>query len=947
MPKIPVLVATALLAITVQWPAGAAVLTTPDIAYTRMQLPNGLTLIVHEDHKAPIVALSVYYHVGSKNEPQGRSGFAHLFEHLMFQGSENHADEYFLPFELVGATDMNGTTWLDRTNYFETVPTTALDMALWMESDRMGHLLGAIGQKQLDEQRGVVQNEKRQGENQPYGRVFTILQANVFPANHPYHHTTIGSMQDLNAAALNDVKNWFREYYGAANATIVLAGDITPAQARAKVMRYFSDIAAGPRLRRPQPWVAARTVSSRVVMPDKVPLVRIYRAWNVPQLGTTDLLRLQLAARALGGGKTSRLYQRLVYRDKLANRVSAGTMAFEMASMFLIQVDVRKGIDPLRVEAALNDELAHFLKQGPNQDELQRARMGALASFTRGIEKVGGFAGKAKVLAEGQVYRQDPGAYRKDFVILNTATPGQVRSTAKRWLGQGDFTLVVEPNPDVQAAATAYAKLQKGLPAARTGVTFIADPVASYQTGARSVNRGQGVPIVTRFPDLSFPILQRVRLANGIPVVLAERHAVPLVQVELLFDGGYAADQGHKLGTSRFAMSMLDEGTSSMDSVQLAQRLERLGARLRTGSSLDASTIYLSTLQSELQPALQLLADVARNPAFRQVDIERVRQQVLARIAQEQARPVSMALRTLPPLLYGKGHPYAIPFTGSGTEASVKAMRRGDLLAYQAAVLRPDNVQILISGDTTLAKILPQLERAFSSWEVHSQVPLHKQLTKVKRPAVPRVFLIDHPGSAQSIIFAGVLAPSTRDSRSLAIDTMNQAFGGSFTSRLNMNLREDKHWAYGSFSFAQNAQGQRLFVLYAPVQTDKTAASVAELLRESRELIGKRPLSTAEIEKVKLSQIRSLPGDYETGADVLSAMAGIVQYGRADDYVQNLRRNIQALDDGSIQAAVREVVQPSHYTWVIVGDLSKIEKPVRKLGLGEVKVIDTSGRVLR
>ena len=947
MNRFSTLLITALLASTVVWPASAASLAVPDIAYTRMKLANGLTLIVHEDHKAPIVALSVYYHVGSKNEPRGRSGFAHLFEHLMFQGSENHADEYFRPFELVGATDMNGTTWLDRTNYFETVPSTALDMALWMESDRMGHLLGAIGQKQLDEQRGVVQNEKRQGENQPYGRVFTILQAHSMPANHPYHHTTIGSMADLNAASLGDVKSWFRQYYGAANATIVLAGDITPAEARRKVMRYFGDIAPGPRLQRPQPWVAARTVSSRVVMPDKVPLARIYRAWNVPQLGTTDSLRLQLAAQALGGGKTSRLYQRLVYRDRLANNVSARTMAFEMASMFLIQVDVRKGVDPTRVEAALNEELAHFLKQGPNQDELQRARMGALGAFTRGIEKVGGFGGKAKVLAEGQVYRQDPGAYRKDFASMNTATPGQVRSTAKRWLGQGDFTLVVQPSTDVKAADKAYASLQKGLPAARVGATFLVDPVASYQRGVSSVERGKGVPRVTRFPDLSFPSLQRARLSNGIKVVLAERHAAPLVQVELLFDGGYAADQGHKLGTSSFAMSMLDEGTTRMDSVQLARRLERLGARLRTTANLDASTIYLSTLQAELRPALQLLADVARNPAFRQTDIQRVRRQILARIIQEKARPVSMALRTLPPLLYGKGHPYAIPFTGSGTETSVKAMRREDLLAYQARVLRPDNVQILVSGDTTLAAILPQLERAFASWKVPAQAKLHKSLSRVKRPAAPRVFLIDRPGSAQSIIFAGILAPSTRDPRTLAIDTMNQAFGGSFTSRLNMNLREDKHWAYGSFSFAQNAQGQRPFVLYAPVQTDKTAASVAELLRESREVIGKRPLSAAEIEKVKLSQIRSLPGDYETGANVLSAMAGIVQYGRPDDYVQNLRRNIQALDDGRIQAAVREVVRPNRYTWVIVGDLSKIEKPVRALKLGEVKVIDTSGRVLR
>ncbi|EQD42589.1 zinc protease [mine drainage metagenome] len=308
----------------------------PSLSYTRYVLPNGLTLVVHEDHKAPVVAVSVWYHVGSKNEPATRSGFAHLFEHLMFQGSENHNDEYFRPFELAGATDQNGTTWLDRTNYFQTVPSTAVDMALWMESDRMGHLLGAIGQAQIDEQRGVVQNEKRQGENQPYGRVFTVLQANAFPANHPYHHTTIGSMTDLNAAALDDVKNWFREYYGAANATVVLAGDITPEQAREKVLRHFGDIGPGPRLSRPRPWTAARTEATRANMPDKVPQTRIYREWNAPGLTDADATQIALATTVLGGGKTSRLYQRLVYQDQLADSVNMSVMPFELASMVML-----------------------------------------------------------------------------------------------------------------------------------------------------------------------------------------------------------------------------------------------------------------------------------------------------------------------------------------------------------------------------------------------------------------------------------------------------------------------------------------------------------------------------------------------------------------------------------------------------------------------------------
>ncbi|MGH8116183.1 MAG: M16 family metallopeptidase, partial [Rhodanobacteraceae bacterium] len=335
-----------------------------DISYTRFTLPNGLTVVVSEDPKAPIVAVSVWYHVGSGYEPEGKSGFAHLFEHLMFSGSENHKDGYFKPFELVGATGMNGTTWLDRTNYFETVPTTALDMALWMESDRMGHLLGAIGQKELDVQRGVVQNEKRQGENQPYGRVFEDIQANAFPANHPYHHDTIGSMADLTAASLGTVQQWFNDYYGAANVTLVLVGDITEAQAREKAMAYFGDIPAGPRVPRPQAWVAPNTTSTRGRMTDNVAQTRIYREWNTPGIdaGGSDHLMLDLAAKVLGRGKTSRLYQRLVYQDKLADDVSVENMSFELASMTLLQVDVKQGVDPAKVEAAIADEWARFLK---------------------------------------------------------------------------------------------------------------------------------------------------------------------------------------------------------------------------------------------------------------------------------------------------------------------------------------------------------------------------------------------------------------------------------------------------------------------------------------------------------------------------------------------------------------------------------------------------------
>ncbi|MGH8153880.1 MAG: M16 family metallopeptidase [Rhodanobacteraceae bacterium] len=912
-----------------------------DISYTRFTLPNGLTVVVSEDHKAPIVAVSVWYHVGSGYEPEGKTGFAHLFEHLMFSGSENHKDGYFKPFELVGATGMNGTTWLDRTNYFETVPTTALDMALWMESDRMGHLLGAIGQKELDVQRGVVQNEKRQGENQPYGRVFEDIQANAFPANHPYHHDTIGSMADLTAASLGTVQQWFNDYYGAANVTLVLVGDITEAQAREKAMAYFGDIPAGPRVPRPQAWVAPNTTSTRGRMTDNVAQTRIYREWNTPGIdaGGSDHLMLDLAAKVLGRGKTSRLYQRLVYQDKLADDVSVENMSFELASMTLLQVDVKQGVDPAKVEAAIADEWARFLKEGPSADELKRAQTTYQANVIRGLEQIGGFSGKAVTLAEGQVYRGDPGAWKKDYDVTMAATPAEVKAAAAKWLAKGDYTLSVVPGKidEADAAMIAGRAAIPGRPADKL------TPAGDYVITKSDVDRSTGVPKVTAFPDLTFPTLQHGKLKNGIEVVLAERHAVPVVQVEAMFDAGYAADQGKKLGTSTFTMSMLNEGTKDLDSVEIAKRKQRLGAFVMSGCDLDMCNITLNALADKLPDSLALYADIVRNPAFRDADVARLRGQRLAGIAQEKTQPTALALRLLPPILYGKGNAYAIPFTGSGTEASIKALTADDMRGFAADYIRPDNMEILVAGDTTLDAIIPQLEKAFGDWNAPAKPVPAKNLAKVDHPAHSSVYLVDRPGAQQSVIIAGLVAPSTKAANNLEIGTMNGAFGGTFTSRLNMNLREDKHWAYGAFSFSPNAIGQRPFAMYAPVQTDKTAPSAEEVLKEARAIITDKPLTAEEIRKIKDNDIRTLPGEYETARAVLGAMEGIVKYDRPDDYVQTLKARTEGQKDADVEAAAKEVIHPDKLTWVIVGDLAKIGEPVRALNLGDVHVIDADG----
>ena len=897
-------------------PAPRAALPAVDIAYEKFVLPNGLTLVVHEDRKAPIVAVNVWYHVGSKDEKPGKTGFAHLFEHLMFQGSENYRDEYFKPFERVGATDMNGTTWLDRTNYFQNVPTTALDMALWMESDRMGHFLGVVDQKLLDEQRGVVQNEKRQGENEPYGKVFEALQRASFPEGHPYRWETIGSMEDLNAATLADVKEWFGKYYGAANVTVVIAGDIDAATAKAKVEKYFGHIPAGPPVARLARWTAARSESTRETMQDRVAQVRVYKVWNVPRGGTADAVLLQLGAAVLGGSAASRLDARLVHQDRIADRVSAGVMEFELASVFLIEADVKQGVEPARVEAAIAAELERLMRDGPTAAETARVQTLFAAGFVRGVERIGGFGGKADVLAACQVYEGTPDCYKRDLQAAAGATPKSIQATLKRWLAQGDHTLTVEPFP-------------------------------RYATTPSTVDRKGGPPPVTQFPDLAFPKIQRGQLKNGMPVILAERHDVPVVHLQMMFDAGYAADQGRKLGTSSFTTGMLDEGTTSLSALAFAARAEDLGARVGAGSGLDTSSATLSALKPRLGESLDLYADMVLRPAFAPDEFKRVQSQWLARIKQEKTEPDAMALRVLPPLIYGAGHAYAMPLTGSGTEASIASLTPDDLRAFHREWLRPDNARLLVVGDTTLAEIVPLLDARFGSWQAPAGPPPRKNVAPVPLAAKARVFLIDKPGAEQSVIIAGLPAPSSKSPNHLEIQTMNAILGGAFTSRLNMNLREAKHWSYGAGASLPGAVGQRPYYLYAPVQSDKTLESIKEVAREAREYVGKNPATADELAKIKSRDVRRLPGQFETSSAVLGALSGMVLYERPDDYVQTLRARLDRQSLKDIHAMAREVLKPDSLTWVIVGDLASIEAPIRKLNLGEVKVLDADGNEVR
>lgn len=905
-----------------------------DIPFETFTLPNGLRVVVHTDRKAPIVAVNVWYHVGSKDEPAGRTGFAHLFEHLMFQRSENHDGEYFEPFKQVGATGQNGTTNTDRTNYFENVPTTALDMALWMESDRMGHLVGAIDQAALDEQRGVVQNEKRQGENQPYGQAWTQLNRALYPKGHPYHHSVIGSMNDLNAASLDDVKTWFRTWYGPNNAVLVLAGDIDVATAREKVARYFGSIPAGPTMAQPKVDVARRPADTREVSTDKVPQSRIYRAWNVAQVGTVDIDRLQLLGQVLGGAKASRLDQRLLHREKLVDSISAGAYASQLGSNFLVVANVKQGVDPAKVEAIIDEEIERLIAEGPSAEELARSKTAFRAGFIRGIERIGGFGGKADALAECAVYTGDPGCFRASLANIQATTAADLREVGSRWLGVGSHTLVIEPGDRVVLQEEPSA----------TPAPFTPPPVdPAFSTLPEQVDRTAGVPQTRQFPELKFPELQRATLKNGTRVILAERHEIPVVQFSYQFPGGFSADQGRKAGTANFTMGLMTEGAGELGALAFADAAEALGASLDAEASLDNVNVDLSALKENLAPSLALYASMLRQPRFEQAEIDRVKATWIAGIKQEKANPNAVAMRVLPPLLYGKGHPYAIPFTGSGDEPAIASLGREDLVDFHKDWLRPEQGTLIVVGDTTLKELLPLLNRQFGDWKSDGAAPQVIPATEVALPARPRVYLIDQPGAVQANLFAGQLVPSTMDAGSTRFDIANGVLGGDFTSRLNMNLREDKHWSYGARSSAGSSIGQRTWMAMAPVQIDKTGPALAEMRKEITGFAdGSTPATAAEVGRIRNIQTLSLPGAYETASAVLGTISGLVRYQRPDDYVFKRKAEIEAMTPAQVQETAARI-QPGALTWVVVGDLKQTEAPVRALNLGEVTVIDADG----
>ncbi len=930
-----VIVATPVWAQSVKPAPVSALVKKVSIPYQRFTLPNGLRVLVHTDRKAPVVAVSMWYHVGSKDEPKGKTGFAHLFEHLMFNGSENAPGDFFEPMEQIGATDMNGTTWFDRTNYFQTVPTGALERTLFLESDRMGHLLGAVTQEKLDNQRGVVQNEKRQGDNDPFGQVEYIIYSTLFPEGHPYRHSTIGTMADLNSASLDDVKGWFRAKYGPDNAVLVLAGDIDAKAARPLIEKWFGDIPRGPAVTRVAADVPTLPAPVARTLTDNVPFTRVARYWAVEGVNGKDTTALDVAVGALGGLSASRLDNALVRNEKIAVAVSAGLSAFENVGLLTISADVKPGEDPEKVAKRLDEVTAEFLRDGPTADEVQRVATRSIAGTIGGFESVGGFGGKAVALAEGEVYSANPAKYKADLKALAAVTPAAARAAAQKWMRRPVFALTVKPGPRDESremrALTGDLARPEGF-----GPRHYRDPKSDPAPRAAAPAKADRsrFPPVGQLAALSFPKIERATLSNGIPVFFARRDAVPVVRVSVSFDAGFAADAPDSRGLHALTMTLLDEGTTTRNSTQIAEVQERLGASLSTGGSIDRSFVGLYALSPNLAPSLDLLADVVRNPAFAGDEVERLRGQQLTRIASQLTDPNGLGRTVLPALIFGKDHPYAAPGTGTGDAAAVAKMTRADIANFHARWIRPENAQIFVVGETDLATLVPMLESRFGSWKGRTDVAAGvKDFSKPTPPAQAKIFLVDRANSPQSVILGAQLLDAKGRDDLIAIKAANDVIGGSFLSRLNTDLRETKGWSYGVGSAIREHEARASFFIQAPVQADKTGDSLKAILSNTRAWLGAEGTTAAEAERTVNGLVRSLPGDFETSDAVMGAVQRIIWFGRPDDFYASLPARYRALTPAQFDAAARAAIDPAKFTFVVVGEASKIKPQLDAVGL--------------
>jgi zinc protease len=911
-------------------PTGSAI-GVPPIAFEKYQLPNGLEVILHEDHRLPLVGVDLWYHVGPMKERAGRTGFAHLFEHMMFEGSKHVGEKaHFKNLEAAGASDINGTTDFDRTNYFETMPSNQVELALWLESDRMGFLLDTLDAAKLTNQRDVVRNERRQSvENQPYGLVEEAVYHQLFPRTHPYYADVIGSHADVESARLTDVRDFFKQYYAPNNATLAVAGDFDPARLKESIAKYFGPIPTGPPVTKTDVPTPTITSERRQIVSDAVQLPRVYLAWLAPKAFAPGDAELDLGSRILGGGKSSRLYRKLVYEQQIAQDARCEHQSLALGSPFVCSVTAKPGVKPEQIEQAAAQEVSALASSGPTAAEVERARNAIETRAIQQLQQLGGFGGVADTLNYYNQYTGDPGYLPKDMARYDQATAASIQQYVASTLGAGQRVVVyaVPGQKSVEDVPRSPAGTDKD-------VKILPEHTTEFE---RQEAWREHPPQPGPTPTPNLPIATEFALASGLKVLLAEDHHLPLFSVEFVTRAGLDGDDPRKPGVAGFMAAMLTEGTSRRSAPKIADDTDQIGATLRAAVSADNASVGLGALSRNADSGLDLLSDLIQHPAFDTKEIERVRKERQTALLQLQDQPTRLALAAGQRALYGADNPYG--YDRLGTKASLAVIARDDLTGFWSAHAGPGDSALLFAGDLTPQQARSLAEKWFGEWRAQGQPPA---VPAAPSPPRRRIVFLDHKGAPQSTIFAvGVGLPrSTPDYPTVTV--LNDMLGGLFSSRINMNLREQHGYTYGAFSFYSWRRGVGPFVAGAEVRTDITPQAVKELFSEL-DRVRTSPLSADEVKMGKDAEMRSLPANFETDERTVGQLAEIWTYDLPRDYFQKLPAQIEAVNVDLTADAVRRFVHPENMLLIVVGDRSKVEPGLKALKLGPLEVWSADG----
>ena len=891
----------------------------PDLKVEKYTLPNGLEVILHQDSTTPVVDVDVWYRVGSKNEAKGRTGFAHLFEHLMFQGSKNHNKEYFEPLEKIGAS-INGSTNTDRTNYFETVPSNYLELALWLEADRMGFLLPALTQEKLDNQREVVKNERRQRvDNQPYGQSMEKMLEALYPPDHPYYHSVIGSMADLSSASLADVSNFFLNYYSPNNATLVISGDFDPAQAKAFVEKYFGPLPKGPEVPKLAPNVPKLAEPKHVTMTDRVALARAQLTWPTVERGNPDEKALDVLATVLGQlPKENRLFKALSYDRQLAANVFAFHPASALSGTFTVSITARPdqngNLDEL-VKIA-EAEIARIIAEGPTADEVLKAQNGEEADLIKGLQSA---HGKAEFLHSNNFYDGDPLAYKKEMEALFAVTPADVQRVAKQYLTPNRVRLDVIPGPPTDRAPEAVVDKSQQSPLPELKLVEVKD----------SFDRTKQ-PEPGRTPTFTPPDVKRIKLSNGMEALVAERHQLPILTVSLVAKGGDVTVPLGQEGLAGLAMSLVTEGTATRNTQQLASELSMIGADLNAGGGLETSSMSVTTLTKHQDKALELFTDVLFNASFPAAELDRLKLQRLAALARKFDSADGIAGDVFPKLLYGEKHPYGRD--NDGTFETLRGITPDLCRAHVKKLFNPANVTAIVVGDVTPEAAKALLEKALGSWTGGEAVAVDIPAPSPEKK--PGVYLVDKAAAAQSVLAAGLVGPARSTPDYFPLVVMNSVLGGQFSSRMNLNLREDKGYTYGARSGFGFAKGPGPFQAGASVQTAVTREATVELVKELTEITGPRPVNDTELAFAKDRLVKGFPGRFETTFAMAGALSDIVRFALPDDYFETYQAKIEAVDAAAANAVAAKYLPFDKMSILVVGDVEKVKAGLQSLPYG-------------